>query len=185
MDLAQLTADLDALRERARCAASRRAGHGGARRPRGRVPGQEGRAHRDPARHRRAAGRGPAAVGAVANQVREPRSRRPSASAGTELGGSELEARLARRGRRRHDARPADPPRLAAPDRRDGREIARRLRPVRVRRLRGPRDRGRPDQLPDAQHPAGPPGAGPVGHALPRRRRAACCAPTRRPARSG
>ena len=53
-------ASLDALRERAIDAAAERAGHGGARRARGRGPGQEGRADRDPARHRRAARRGPA-----------------------------------------------------------------------------------------------------------------------------
>ena len=44
------------------------------------------------------------------------------------------------------------------------------LRPVRVRRLREPGDRGRPHQLPDAQHPARPSRARPVGHALRRRR---------------
>ncbi len=48
------------------------------------------------------------------------------------------------------------------------------LRPVRVHRPRGSRDRGRPDQLPDAEHPARPSRPGPVGHALRRRRRATC-----------
>ena len=75
------------------------------------------------------------------------------------------------------------------PDRRD-------LRPVRVRGLRESRDRGRPHQLPDAQHPARSPGAGPVGHALRRRRgpppadahlaraRSASCATTPPPIRA-
>ena len=95
MDLAQLTADLDALRERATGAAVGRARHGGARRARARGPGQEGRPDRDPARHRRAA--------RPRTGRRSARSRTRSASAvegalaeaRTTLGGAELAARLA------------------------------------------------------------------------------------------
>ncbi len=98
------------------------------------------------------------------------RSRPRSPSAGHLLRGSALEARLRSRGDRRHDARSADPSRRSPPDPGDDRRDCPRLRPVRLRRLRGPGGRGRPHELPDAQHPAGPPRPGPVGHAVRRRR---------------
>ena len=108
-------------------------------------------------------------VGAIANAVRGD-IEAALAERGTDLRGSALTGRLAAEtvdvttpGRpiRRGTLHPSIE--SMAPDRRD-------LRPVRVRRLREPGDRGRPDQLPDAQHPARPPGARPVGHALRRRR---------------
>ena len=170
MDLAQLTADLDALRERATGAASAAPGHGGARRARARGPGQEGRADRDPARDRRAARRGPAEGRRDREQGAPARRGGARRGAHDALGGAELSARLTAEavdvttpGR---PIRRGTPP----PDRRDGPRDRRRVRAVRVRRLRGPGDRGRRHQLPDAQHPARPPGAGPVGHAVPRRR---------------
>ena len=61
-----------------------------------------------------------------------------------------------------------------APDRGDDRADHRDLRPVRVRHVRGPGGRDGRHQLPDAQHPARPSGARPVGHPLRR--------PGRRPA---
>ncbi len=122
-------------------------------------------------------------VGAVANDVRGRDRERPRrARRDAARGGADRTP--GRRDGRRHDARPAVPPRHAPSEHRDDGRDRRDLRPVRVRGLREPRDRGRPDQLPDAQHPAGPPGARPVGHALRRRRRATCCGRTRRPARS-
>ena len=108
-------------------------------------------------------------VGAVANEVRLALEA-AIAERGTQLRGVALSAAPARGGRGRHDARPADPPRQPPPDRRDGPRDRRDLRPVRLRGVRGPRGRGRPHELPDAQHPARPPGARPLGHALRRRR---------------
>ena len=108
-------------------------------------------------------------VGAVANEVRGA-IEAALAERGGDLRGSELQTRLASRGSRRHDARPPDPPRQPPPDRRDRPRDRRDLRPVRVRDLRGPRGRGRPDELPDAEHPPRPSGSRPVGHALRRRR---------------
>ena len=170
MDLADLTRDLEALRDDALASIAARRDVAGARGARARRPRQEGPPDDGPARDRRRCrprtGRGSAP------------SPTPSAAAieaalaerGTDLRGSALDGAPRGRGRRRHDARPADPPRRAPPDHRDDARDRRDLRPVRVRRLREPRDRGRPDQLPDAQHPARPPGARPVGHALRRRR---------------
>ena len=140
------------------------------RRHRARGAGQEGRPDCHPARYRRAARRGPAQGRArPPTQVRE----RGRGGAGRDPGAPGL-GRARRppggRGRRRHDARSPDPSRVAPPDRGDGPRDRGRLRPVRLRRLRGPGDRGRRHQLPDAQHPAGPPCPRPLGHALPRHR---------------
>ena len=134
------------------------------------VLGKKGRLTGGPARHRRAAGRGPAAGRRHRQRGPRARSRPPSPSAARRCAARRSTARLARRGRRRHDARPPDPARHPPPEHRDDARDRRDLRPVRVRGLRGPRDRGRPDQLPDAQHPARPSRARPVGHAVRRRR---------------
>ena len=108
-------------------------------------------------------------VGAVANVVRGA-IEAALAERGTALRGSALAGRLAAEtldvttpGRPIRSRHAPSEHRRHGPDRRD-------LRPVRVRRPREPRDRGRPDQLPDAQHPARSPGPRPVGHPVRRRR---------------
>ena len=68
-------------------------------------------------------------------------------------------------GRRDHPG-PADRPGRPPSDHRDDGPDRRDLRPVRLHRPRGARGRGRPDQLPDAQHRARPSGPRPVGHPL-------------------
>ena len=112
-------------------------------------------------------------MGVVANEVREA----------VEAALAEARARAGRRGargaarrggRRRHRAGPAHPARHPPPDRRDDRADRADLRPVRLRDLRGPGGRDRRHQLPDAQHPARPPGARPVGHDVRRPRRRRC-----------
>ena len=108
-------------------------------------------------------------VGAIANAVRGD-IEAALAERGTDLRGSALTGRLAAETVDVTTPGRADPPRQPPPEHRVDGPDRRDLRPVRVRRLREPGDRGRPDQLPDAQHPARPPGARPVGHALRRRR---------------
>ena len=142
VDLADLTRDLEALRDEALVPIAAAPDVGDARGARARRPRQEGPADGGPARHRRTARRGSAA--------RSARSPTPSASAieaalaerGTALRGSELEARLRGRGGRRHDARPADPARHAPSEHRGDARDRRDLRAVRVRgRTRAPRSR--------------------------------------------
>ena len=108
-------------------------------------------------------------VGAIANAVRTA-IEAALAERGTVLRGSALADRLVAEATDVTTPGPADPPRDAPPDQHDDRGDRGGLRPVRVRRLRGARDRGRRPQLPDAEHPARPPGPGPVGHALRGRR---------------
>ena len=167
MDLAQLTSDLEELRARATSAAASAPDTAALDGIEVEVLGKKGEltailrgigvaAGRGPPEGRR--GRQPGPHGGRGLAVRGPdAARRRGARRATR-----------RRGDGRHHPRSPDPPRVAPPDRRDRPGDRRRLRAVRVRRLRGTRDRGRRHQLPDAQHPARSPGARPVGHAVPR-----------------
>ena len=169
MDLAQLTSDLEQLRARATSAAAAAPDTAALEAIEIDVLGKKG----ELTAVLRGIGALPAEdrpkVGAVANQVRAAVEASLS-EARTRLGGAELGARLAAEATDVTTPGRSDPPRVPASDRRDRPRDRRRLRAVRVRGLRGARDRGRRHQLPDAQHPARSPGARPVGHALPRRR---------------
>ena len=174
MDLAQLTADLEALRDA---------------RDRRRPPARPTRRRSTPWRSRSWARRASSRRSCAGSARCRPRTARRSAPSRTRSAAS-VEAALGR-GSRRVSAAPSSPP--GSPPRptdvtTPGRPIRRgSLHPIveTAREIadvfaqfgfvvvRGPGDRGRRHQLPDAQHPARPPGARPVGHALPRRRRPA------------
>ena len=124
-------------------------------------------------------------VGAVVNEVREAvegalgRRAEPARRRGPRGAPGRGGASTSR-------ARPAGRPRHAPPDHRDDRRGSREVfGQFGFVDLRGARGRERRHELPDAQHPARPPGPGPVGHAVRGHRRGACCGPTPRPARSG
>ena len=172
VDLADLTRDLEALQADALASVEAAGDVAALDALELDVLGKKGRLTARPARDRRAARRGSA-------QGRRRRQRGPrgdrgarSPSAARRSAGRSSTARLT--------AETVDVTTPGRPIRRGSlhpsieamREIADDLRAVRVRDLREPRDRGRRHELPDAQHPARPPGAGPVGHALRRRRRA-------------
>ena len=171
MDLAQLTSDLEALRARATSAAAAAPDTAALEAIEVEVLGKKG----ELTAILRGIGALPAEdrpkVGAIANEVRGA-VEAAIGEARTRLGGAELTARLAAEAM--DVTTPGRPIRRGSlhPIVETAREIAERLRPVRVRGLRGPGDRGRPHQLPDAEHPAGPPGARPLGHAVCRCRRA-------------
>ncbi len=164
-----LTRELEALRDDALASdrGGRRRRH--ARGARDRHPRQEGSPDDRPARDRVAAARRPAAR--RRHRQRRPRrhrgrprrARHGPARVGADRAPGAETVDVTTPGRRDPPRQPPPEHRVDGPDRRD-------LRPVRVRRLREPGDRGRPHQLPDAQHPARPSGARPVGHALRRRR---------------
>ena len=186
MDLADLTRDLEALRDEALAAIAASGGRRRARGARARRPRQEGPADR---RSCAASARcrptiGPR-VGAVANAVRERDRGR---------------ARRARRGPARlGPGRRASPPRRVdvttpgrpirrgtpPPDHRDDGRDRRDLRPVRLRRLRGPRDRGRPDATSRCSTSRPTTRRATCGTRSTSTSRATSCGPTRRPARSG
>ena len=169
MDLADLTRDLEALRADALAAIEAAPDTATLDALELDVLGKKGRLTDGPARDRGASRRGPA-EGRCRRQRGPRRDRGGPRRARRGAAGHGARGAPRRRGGRRHDARPADPPGHAPPEHRGDARDRRDLRAVRVRDLREPRDRGRPDQLPDAQHPARPPGARPVGHALRRRR---------------
>ena len=169
MELTDLTRDLEGLRDEARASIAAAGDVATLEAIELDVLGRKGRLTLRPSWDRRAAAGGSAQGrggrergprrdrgGARRARRRPPRERAPDAPRD--------------RGSRRHDARPPDPARQPPPDRRDRPRDRRDLRPVRVRDLRGPRGRGRPDELPDAEHPPRPSGPRPVGHALRRRR---------------
>ena len=170
MELTDLTRDLEALRDEALAAIAAAADVAGARGDRARRPRQEGPAHGRPARDRRAAGGGSAAG-------RGGRERRPRRDRGRARG-ARRRTSAGRSSRHASGAEAVDVTTPGRPIRRGAlhpiietiREIADDLRPVRLRDLRGPRGRGRRHELPDAEHPARPPGARPLGHALRRHR---------------
>ena len=125
---------------------------------------------------------GPRSAPSPTPSARPSRPRLPSAA--TALRGSELEARLRRRGGRRHDARPTDPARHAPSEHRGDARDRRDLRAVRVRSLREPGDRGRPRPTSRCSTSRPTIRRATCGTRSTSTSRDDCCAPTRRPARS-